>query len=60
MYNEIGSLNMRITIEEFEKNVDYYLEKSANEDIYIIKDGVPISVLLSPEEGARLQEFRNH
>ena len=60
MYNEIGGLNMRITIEEFEKNVDYYLEKSANEDIYIIRDGVPISVLLSPEEGARLQGFRNH
>ena len=58
MYNESGGLIMRITFEEFEQNVDYFLEKSADEDIYIIKDGVPISVLLSPEEGARLKEFK--
>ena len=43
---------MTITYEEFEKNVDYYLEKVAEEDILIVKDGEAITVLLDPQRNA--------
>ena len=41
---------MRITVEEFEKNLDYYLENVGDEEIIITKDGIPISSLVSPEQ----------
>ena len=49
---------MIITIEELEKNFDYYLEKSAEEDIYIVKDGEAISVMTNPEAASALSKLR--
>ena len=46
---------MRITLEELEKNVDYYLEKSTEEDVYVTKDGVDIAVFVSPETYSRIK-----
>ena len=40
---------LRITANEFENNFDYYLEKSREEDIYITRDGICISVLVNPQ-----------
>lgn len=42
--------NMTITVEEFEKNLDYYLEKANDEEITITRNGIPISSLISPEQ----------
>ena len=41
---------MTITVEEFEKNLDYYLEKANDEEITITRNGIPISSLMSPEQ----------
>ena len=41
---------MKITVEEFEKNLEYYLEKANEEEITITRDGVAISFLISPEQ----------
>lgn len=41
---------MTITVEELEKNLDYYLEKANEEEITITRDGVAISSLISPEQ----------
>jgi len=41
---------MTITVEEFEKNLDYYLEKANDEGITITRNGIPISFLISPEQ----------
>lgn len=41
---------MTITVEEFEKNLDYYLEKANDEEITITRNGIPISFLISPEQ----------
>ncbi len=43
-------INMTITVEEFEKNLDYYLEKANDEGITITRNGIPISFLISPEQ----------
>lgn len=39
---------MTITIEEFEKNLDHYLENVKDEGIIITKNGIPISFLINP------------
>ena len=49
---------MRITVEELEKNFDYILEKSAEEDIYVIKDGEVISVMTSPKNASAISKLR--
>ena len=41
---------MTITVEEFEKNLDYYLENVNDEGIIITKNGIPISLLVSSEQ----------
>ena len=53
---------LRITFEELEKNLDYYLEKSNEEDIYITKNGELISALISPnsELYSAYKKFRDN
>ena len=41
---------MEITVEEFETNLDFYLEKVDDSGIIITKNGIPISLLISPEQ----------
>ena len=48
----------RITIEEFEKDFDYYLELSMKEDVYIVKDKKDIAVCISPEQYCSLQSLK--
>ena len=48
----------RITIEEFEKDFDYYLELSKKEDVYILKDKKDIAVCISPEQYRSIQSFK--
>jgi PHD/YefM family antitoxin component YafN of YafNO toxin-antitoxin module len=48
----------RITIEEFEKDFDYYLELSTKEDVYIVKDKKDIAVCISPEQYRSIQSFK--
>ena len=48
----------RITIEEFEKDFDYYLELSTKEDVYIVKGKKDIAVCISHEEYRSLQSFK--
>ena len=38
-----------ITVAELKKNLDYYLELSNQEDIFVINSGQAISVLTCPE-----------
>ena len=45
----------RITIDEFEKNFDYYLEKCKKEDIYIIYEKGKETVLMGAESYAKLR-----
>ena len=40
----------RITVYELEKDIDYYLDKSASEDVYIVDVNGPIAVLVNPDE----------
>ena len=49
---------MRITIDELEKNLDFYLEKANDEDIYIVDKGEVISVMISPEQGEKIKELK--
>lgn len=49
---------MKITIEELEKNFDFYLEKANDEDIYIVNNGEVISVMVSPSEMEKIKEFK--
>lgn len=44
----------RITIDEFEKNFDYYLEKCKKEDIYIIYEKGKETVLMGAESYTKL------
>ena len=39
-----------ITVYELEKDIDYYLDKSASEDVYIMDVNGPIAVLVNPDE----------
>lgn len=48
---------LRITANEFENNFDYYLEKSQEEDIYITRDGICISVLVNPQNEETKEYF---
>lgn len=50
----------RITIEEFEKDFDYYLELSTKEDVYIVKDKKDIAVCISPEEYRSIQLLKEN
>ena len=45
-----------ITIEELEKNFDYYLEQSSKEDVVILKDGFKIAVFTNPETYSSLNK----
>ena len=38
-----------VSIEQLSENLDYYLEKSMQEDIYVTKDSDVISVLTNPQ-----------
>ena len=54
----------RITVYELEKDIDYYLDKSASEDVYIVDVNGPIAVLVNPDEylemKRKLQEKTTH
>ena len=49
----------RITVEELEKNLDYYLEKSNTEDVYVIKENEVIALFTSPKNAKLLRSNYN-
>ena len=44
-----------VSITEFRKKFDYYLEKSKTEDVYITKNNKVISILVNPQMKAYLE-----
>ena len=47
----------RITVYELEKDIDYYLDKAASEDVYIVDVNGPIAVLVNPDEYAEMKRL---
>ena len=39
-----------VTEQELQKNLDYYLELSAKEDVFITRNNKVVSVLVSPQD----------
>ncbi len=50
---------IRITVEEFQNNIDYYLEKSKEEEVLIVQDDMPISLLINPETHQEYIRLKN-
>lgn len=44
-----------ITIEELKNNLDYYLNKSSNEDIYVSENGEIIACLTNPQYKSQME-----
>lgn len=50
---------MRVTIEELQNDLDYYLEKSIEEDIEIIDNHKILAILTNPKEYEELKRRFN-